>query len=296
MNLDICKICPRECGISRTNGIKGLCGAGKRLRVAKAALHFWEEPCLSGTRGSGAIFFSHCNLKCVFCQNYDISQQDKGKELFLEEFVEICMHLQQKGAHNINLVSPTHYAPLLKDGLEKARKRGLEIPVIYNSNGYEKVETLRALEGLIDIYLPDLKYFDDKLARKYSQADKYFFYASQAVQEMGRQVGNPVFDEEGIMKKGLLIRHLLLPGQEKDSRKILEWIAGKMSPDTYVSVMGQYTPVYRAQEYPELNKKITKAEYEDIIEYFFSVGLHNGFMQGLDAAEKTFIPDFDLGL
>lgn len=292
MNLDNCKICPWECGISRTGGIKGFCRAGEKIRVAKAALHYWEEPCLSGTRGSGAIFFSNCNLRCIFCQNFEISQLAKGKEISLEQFVEICLDLQHQGAHNINLVSPTHYAPLIKEGLKMAKQRGLVLPIIYNSNGYEKVETLQALAGLVDIYLPDLKYYTDQVARKYSQADNYFFYASQAVQEMFRQVGNPRFDEEGIMKKGLLIRHLLLPGQEQDSRKILEWIAREMSPDVYVSVMGQYTPVFRAKEYPELNRRVAREEYEDIIEYFFNVGLHNGFMQGLDSAEETFIPDF----
>lgn len=292
--LKCCRLCPRECCVDRTVGEKGFCRAEHTLRVAKASLHPWEEPCISGSRGSGTIFFSLCNLSCVFCQNYTISQENTGKDITQENFVEICLSLQEQGAHNINLVSPTPYISLLRKGLQEARRRGLVIPIVYNTNSYEKIASLQMLEGLVDVYLPDLKYFAPELGKAFSGVDDYFFYASQAVLEMFRQVGEPVFEQNGTMQKGLLIRHLILPGLIKDTKHILTWVAENLPREVYISIMGQYTPVYRAQEFSAINRTLTRAEYAEVIEYFFTVGLENGFGQELDSADDLFIPDFDL--
>ncbi len=294
MDLTNCRICPWECGVNRLAGEKGVCQAGAELKIAKAFLHPWEEPCISGTRGSGTIFFTHCNLKCVYCQNYKISQEHFGREISLSRFADICLSLQEKGAHNINLVSPTQFIPQVKAGLKEAKVRGLSIPVVYNCNGYEKVETLKELAGLIDVYLPDLKYFSNEYAVKYSGVPNYFSIATEAIKEMYRQVGIPQFDGEGIIWKGLIIRHLLLPGLTEDSRKILEWIARTLRREVYISLMGQYTPVYRAHVFPELARPVTEEAYEEIIDYFLRIGLDNGFVQELTSSDTSYIPDFDL--
>lgn len=291
--MEKCEICPHRCGANRLKGEKGMCGAGASLRIASVSLHKWEEPFLSGERGSGAIFFSHCPLKCVFCQNYKISQKGRGKDYSLQEFAEACLDLQGQGAHNINLVSPTQYTPLIAAGLRLAKKQGLTLPVIYNTNGYDRVESLSLLDGLVDIYLPDLKYYSDVYAKRYSAAPDYFQVATQAILAMYDQVGNPCFnEEEGILQKGLVIRHLILPGRSKDSKRVLDWICRELPKDVYVSLMGQFTPVYKSREYTELSRTLLSDEYEKIINYFLDIGLENGFRQDLSAADPAFIPDF----
>lgn len=288
-----CNICPRSCGINRDN-YKGYCNMTWNIKVAKAYLHKWEEPCISGKNGSGTVFFTGCNLKCVFCQNYKISQTDFGKTVTVEELANIFIKLQMEGAHNINLVSPTIYAYLIKEAILLSKKKGLHLPIVYNSNAYESVNTLKLMEGVIDIYLPDLKYYNDVLSRKYSKAPHYFDYATKAILEMYRQVGIPQFDEKGILKRGLIIRHLILPGYVEDTKKILLWIRNNLPKEVYISLMGQYIPFYNTQKFPEINRKITKQEYEEAIEYFFEIGLENGYVQESSSASEDYIPDFDL--
>ncbi|ADL07602.1 radical SAM protein [Thermosediminibacter oceani] len=292
--LENCRLCPRSCGVNRLKGECGFCGASDRVVVAKAFAHRWEEPCISGDSGSGTVFFSGCNLRCVFCQNYRISQEWFGKAVSEDDLVEIFLNLQAKGVHNINLVTPTIYTPQLAGALKKARQKGLFIPVIWNSNSYENPEALKILEGLVDVYLPDIKYFDSAAARKYSGAGDYFDRAAPAVLEMYRQVGEPVFDDKGIIKRGLIIRHLVLPGLKEDSKKILEWIKSNLPGGVYVSLMSQYMPCYRAGEFPEINRVLSIEEYEEVIDYFFELGLENGFAQEEGANSAKYVPDFDL--
>ncbi|WP_434639708.1 radical SAM protein [Thermoanaerobacterium thermosaccharolyticum] len=289
----ICNICPRNCNVDRSTKV-GFCGMLSEIKVAKAYLHEWEEPCISGSRGSGTVFFTGCNLRCVFCQNYKISQGNFGVSVSPEKLANIFMNLEKSGAHNINLVSPTIYIPKIKESIIIARNKGLSIPIVYNSNAYENVESLKTLDGLIDIYLPDLKYCSDETAIKYSKAPHYFEFATKAILEMYRQVGYPVFDNDGIMKKGIIIRHLILPGKLDDTKKILKWISDNLPKEIYVSLMGQYTPFYNANKYQELNRKISNKEYEEAIDYFFEIGLENGFVQDDESASESFIPDFDL--
>nr|WP_277995928.1 radical SAM protein [Moorella thermoacetica] len=290
--LTSCRLCPRACGVNRLAGEKGFCRAGVRPRVALATLHHWEEPCLSGSRGSGAVFFSYCNLRCAFCQNYRISWQGRGREMEIEDLTALFLDLQAQGAHNINLVSATPYTPLLVPALREAKKRGLKIPVVYNCNAYESLESLRSLAGLVDIYLPDLKYIDDGPARRYSQAQNYFSVATAAILEMQRQVGILTFDAAGLARRGLLIRHLVLPGQAEAACRVLEWVKANLPRETYLSIMAQYVPVWQAQRYPEINRRLTAAEYESVLEYFDALGLENGFCQELDAATTDYIPNF----
>lgn len=291
--LQNCKLCPRNCGINRFEKT-GYCSAGAQIKAARAFLHMWEEPCISGERGSGAVFFTNCNLDCVFCQNYKISHENHGKEISIDRLSEIFLELQMKGAHNINLVTPTHYIPLIREALISGKKKGLNIPVVYNSNAYENVEALASLEGLIDIYLPDLKYYDSKLSMKYSKAPEYFSYASKAILEMFRQVGAPVFEENGMMKKGLMIRHLMLPGGLFDSKKIVDFVLENLPGEVYFNIMCQYTPLDRACQYPELNKKLNKKHYEALVDYAVSKGLESGFIQEFDSATDEYVPVFDL--
>lgn len=289
-----CNICPRRCGADRTAGGTGACRAGLLPKVALASLHHWEEPCISGERGSGTIFFSHCNLRCVFCQNYDISQRDFGKELTIEELARLMLKQERRGAHNINLVSPTQFLPQARAAILLARELGLKIPIVYNSNGYESVEAIRGMDGVVDVYLPDLKYFDDTYALKYSAAPNYFEHATGAVLEMFRQVDTPSFDTAGMLQKGIIIRHMLLPGRLEDSKRILDWIAANLPRDLYVSLMAQYTPMYHAGHYEELAGRITEEEYDELIDYFFAVGLDNGYIQELSSAVGSYTPRFDL--
>lgn len=292
--LAYCTLCPRACGVNRLSGNTGYCRSGFSIKAAKAFLHMWEEPCISGTRGSGAVFFSRCNLHCVFCQNYAISQTDYGKNMSADALAEIFLNLQSQGAHNINLVSPTPYIVQIKNALVIAKAQGLKIPVIYNSNGYDATSALQLLTGLIGIYLPDLKYYEHNLALKYSHAPDYFYFAARAILEMYKQVGSPVFSTGGLIEKGLIIRHLLLPGHSEDTKKILTWIRNNLPGDVYVSIMAQYTPLYQAAQFPELNTKITVKEYEEVIDYFFELGLENGYVQDYTSARQKYVPTFNL--
>lgn len=290
--LQSCTLCPIKCGINRTKQ-KGACGVSDKLIVAKAFLHQWEEPCISGDKGSGTIFFSGCNLHCVFCQNYDISQECFGKEIIIAKLAEIMLELQAQGAENINLVTPTPFALHIIEAVAIAKKNGLTLPILYNTNGYETEETIALLEGTIDIYLPDIKYQSDKYSLTYSKAPRYFDYASKAVKAMIRQVGYPDFNENGMMKKGVLIRHMIMPDLQEDSKNILRWIKDELGMSSYVSLMCQYTPMYRADQYEEINRKLDDWEYEYIIAFFFKLGLENGFVQDYSSASTDYIPIFD---
>ncbi|MGB7605755.1 MAG: radical SAM protein [Lutisporaceae bacterium] len=292
-NLNSCTICPIKCGTDRTQR-KGACGVGDKLIVAKAFLHQWEEPCISGANGSGTIFFSGCNLHCVFCQNHDISQEGFGKEITVSRLTDIMLELQAKGAENINLVTPTPYVLHIIEAVKIARKNGLTLPIVYNTNGYETVETIEMLRGTVDVYLPDIKYYTDKYAVKYSRAKDYFNYASYAVLAMIAQVGFPEFDEKGLLKKGVLIRHMIMPELLADSKSILRWIWNNLGKQAYVSLMCQYTPMYNAEKHEEINRKLDDWEYEYIIDYFFKLGLENGFVQDFSSAVTDYVPSFDL--
>lgn len=288
-----CNLCPRNCNVDRASGKLGYCMAPNNLVIARYSLHLWEEPVISGTKGSGTIFFSYCNLRCCFCQNYEISELHKGKTVTTEEFSNICLELQEKGATNINLVTPTPYVHLIIEGLKLAKKKGLTIPIVYNTSGYENIETIKSLTGLIDIYLPDLKYYDDTLAQKYSKCQNYFKYASSCIEEMINQVGDTVIDENGIMRKGVIVRHLILPTHITDSKKIINYLYNKYQDKITISIMNQYTPV-RTLEYKELNKTITESEYDEVINYAYDLGVRNAFIQEGETQKTSFIPDFDI--
>lgn len=291
--LEACKLCPRECGVDRLHGQVGFCKATEGIRLARAALHYWEEPCISGEKGSGTVFFSHCTLKCVFCQNHEISTSGRGKVVSIERLATIFLELQEKGANNINLVTPTHYVPQIILALEKARKKGLTLPIVYNSSGYEKVETLKALEGYVDIYLPDFKYFKEKYAKKYSFAPEYAEFAKQALEEMIRQVGEPQFDENGMMLKGVIVRHLMLPGLLFDSKKIVEYLYHTYGNCIYISLMNQYTPLEQVKAYPELNRVLSPSHYDYLVDYALDLGVENGYIQEGETNKESFIPPFN---
>lgn len=284
-----CNICPRECGVDRTEKL-GVCKAPFEYKVVKAMPHFWEEPPISGEKGSGAVFFSGCNLGCVYCQNYDVSHKSKGKIISDERLLQIFFELKEKGVHNINLVNPTHYAERLRAVLIQWEHK---LPVVYNSSGYEKVNTLKGLEGLVDIYLPDLKYISDERSTKYSSCKDYFSFASEALLEMKRQVPVCKYDENNIMKKGLIVRHLILPKNTNQSIKILDWIAENLGLDTAISLMCQYTPFGEVSQFKELQRRITEREYEKVLQYAFSLGFETVFSQDFSSAREEFIPDFD---
>lgn len=287
-----CEICPFRCKVNRLSGQVGRCGCGDKIRVAKYQLHYFEEPCISGKSGSGTVFFSNCNFKCIFCQNYKISQEGKGNEVTIEELANIFLKLQQEGANNINLVTPTMYTYQIIEAIKIARMKGLNLPIIYNSNGYENVETLRDLRGYVDVYLPDLKYYADELAIKYSKAPNYFKIATKAILEMINQVGLPEFDENGMIKKGVIIRHLVLPGHIQNSKHILKWLKENVEGKAYVSVMAQYFPTYKAKEDEYLNRKLTRKEYSEIEQYLYLLDIQNGYMQELGKHEEEYVPDF----
>lgn len=291
MNLDSCMLCPRVCGVNRNKGEIGFCKAGNKIKIARYSLHYWEEPCISGEKGSGTIFFSCCNLKCLFCQNYDISTNNNGKEISVERFAQICLELQEMGALNINLVTPTMYIPLIKDGLILAKKRGLSIPIVYNTSGFERVEALKELEGLIDIYLPDFKYYDPNLGKKFSSINDYFSIASLALKEMYRQVGIPKFKDD-IMTKGIIVRHMMLPKHLEDSKKVIEYLYDTYKDNIYISIMNQYTPVRKIKEYKELNETVSDEEYDELINYACDLGVINAFIQEGETCKESFIPDF----
>ena len=285
----ICNACPRKCGVDRSKK-SGFCGAGESFVVARAAKHFWEEPPISGTNGSGAVFFSGCNLRCVFCQNFEVSRAKCGKEITDKRLTEIFDSLISEGAHNLNLVTATQYSERLSEIL---RDYHSTVPVVYNCGGYESLETLRRLEGLVDIYLPDLKFFDPERSLRYCGAADYFETASAAILEMRRQQPEDVF-EDGLMKKGLIIRHLVLPKNVNQSRRIFEWIKENLGAKTYISLMAQYTPCGELESFPELQRRITRREYEKAVCFLEDLGFENVFLQELDSAAEQFIPAFDL--
>lgn len=290
--LNSCTICPHNCKVNRNNGKMGRCRSGNKVKIALASVHNYEEPCISGKNGSGTIFFSNCNLSCMYCQNYKISQLGKGYELSVEELADIMIKQQEKGVNNINLVTPTMYAYQIIEAIKIARKNGLNIPIIYNTNGYENVKTIQDLNGYVDVYLPDLKYYSNELSKKYSKVDNYFQYTTEAIKEMYKQVGSPVFNENGIIQKGLIIRHLVLPNHLQNSKHVLKWIKENMPEDTYVSVMAQYFPTYKAKEDDLINRKLTKKEYKEIEEFLYTLDLKNGYMQELGGHEEEYVPDF----
>ena len=292
--LQNCHLCPRRCGVDRSSGETGFCRAGAMPRVALASLHHWEEPCISGTRGSGTVFFSRCNLACAFCQNQDISRDDQGTDISIGRLAAIFLEQQERGAHNLNLVTPTPYVPQIIAALVEARRSGFDLPVVYNTSAYETLETIEALRGYVDVYLPDLKYCEDDLAIRFSRAPDYFIHALRAIQAMAEQTGPCEFDDEGLLVRGLLIRHLALPGEGEDSRKILAALREHFGPDVWFSLMNQYTPQPGTESFPELQRRLTDTEYDDLIDYALSLGLENGFIQEPGAASEQFIPTFDL--
>lgn len=291
INLNACNFCPKNCGINRTETI-GFCGAPCSARVAKACLHFWEEPCISGKNGSGTVFFSHCNLKCCYCQNYQISAQGFGKNISAKQLAIIFENLQAKGAHNINLVSATVYLPFVVEALQMAK---LHVPVVYNTSGYETVETLNALAPYVNIWLADLKYVSPQLSQKYSLCDNYFEYASKAILHMQSLAPKPVFNKDGIMQQGLILRHLALPNATADSKAVLTWIKENLDEKSFLmSIMSQYTPFYKAHEHKELSRRISTYEYNKIIDIAVTLNLVNGYMQERSSAKEEYTPKFDL--
>ena len=287
-----CNICPRECKIDRSESV-GVCGESDKVRVALASRHMWEEPCISGENGSGTVFFTGCPLHCVYCQNGVIANKNHGKEVTIEELSEIFLKQQESGVHNINLVTPTHFVLQIREALILAKEKGLVIPVVYNTGSYEKVESLRLLEGLVDIYLPDMKYFSSELAQKYSKAPDYFQVAMDAIEEMYRQVGEAQFDQDGMMKKGVIVRHLLLPGSLSDSKKVIKSLFEKFGDSVYISIMNQYTPMDGiGEKYPELAVKVSEKDYDELVDYAIDLGVENGFIQEGETASESFIPDF----
>ncbi len=289
-----CTSCPRNCKKTRTEGEPssfGYCQVSALPRVARAALHFWEEPCISGEEGSGTVFFSGCNLRCVYCQNREIAAGTRGTTISIKRLSEVFLELQKKGANNINLVTPSHYYPQIKEALLLVKK-DLHIPVIANTSSYDSVEALKEMEGLIDIYLADYKYADSSLAARYSHAADYPEVAFAALKEMYRQVGKPEFDDREIMKKGIIVRHLLLPGCKKDSKDVIRKIYDTFGDSVFISIMNQYTPLSHVADFPELNRKITEEEYDEVVDFAIDLGIENGFIQEGETAEESFIPDF----
>jgi len=288
-----CMICPRSCGVNRNIGEKGYCGETDKIRIARAALHFWEEPCISGDTGSGTVFFTGCNLGCVYCQNYDIAHEGRGKEVTIERLSEIYLELEDKGAANINLVTPTHFSPQIKQAIIRSKSKGLNIPIVYNTSSYETVESLRDLAGVVDIYLSDFKYFDGLLAKKYSNAPDYPEIASKAFDEMISQQPELVFDDNGILLSGVIARHLVLPGQQEDSKKILEYLYLRYGDSILISIMNQFTPSAPLISWPEINRVLDDEEYQQVIDYALELGISNGYIQEGETAKESFIPPFD---
>lgn len=292
--MDKCNLCPRECNVNRRNGEKGICGvAGPGIVGARAALHMWEEPCISGENGSGTVFFSGCPLRCVYCQNYYIANGTTGSEITKERLAEIFLELQEKNAENINLVTPTHFTPEIIWAVKHAREQGLHLPIVYNCSGYEKVETLKKLDGIVDIYLTDFKYMDKEVAKRYSRAENYPEIAKAALAEMVKQCGNAEFDERDMMKRGMIVRHLLLPGQMKNAKDVVQYVYETYGDCVFLSLMNQYTPLPHVEKYPELNRRITEDEYDELVDFAIELGVENGFIQEGETAEESFIPEFN---
>lgn len=291
--LEKCSICPHECKCDRNDGKIGRCKASNKVKIALYSTHNFEEPCISGKNGSGTVFFSNCNLNCVYCQNYEISQQGKGKEISIEELANIFLKQQENNVENINLVTPTSYILQIIEAIKISKQKGLTIPIVYNTNSYEKVETLKLLEGYVDVYLPDLKYADDKLAKQYSKVENYFCIATKAIKEMVRQVGTPKFDKRGCIKKGVVVRHLVLPNEIENSKEVLKWLKKNLPNEIYISVMAQYFPTYKAKEISELNRKLTKCEWEQIEDYIEKLKIENGYIQELGEHEEEYVPNWE---
>lgn len=287
-----CSLCPRNCMVDRSKSV-GFCGINDKIVISLASLHQWEEPCISLNNGSGTIFFSHCNLKCIYCQNYRISTLGSGKEISVEEFCDICLELQNKKAHNINLVTPTMYVPLIIEGINLAKSKGLIIPIIYNTSSYENVETIKMLEGTIDVYLADFKYYDNDYAIKYSSAPNYIEVAKDAINEMYKQVGKNIFNSDGLMTRGLMIRHLVLPELYEDAKLIIKYIYDTYRDNVFISIMNQYTPISVNNIFPSLNKKIKDSDYNDIINYACDLGIEKAFIQEEGTCSLSFIPNFN---
>ena len=291
--LEKCEICPHRCKVNRQEGKIGRCRCDDKIKIALISTHNYEEPCISKIHGSGTVFFSNCNLSCIYCQNYEISQLGRGKEITIDELSNIFISQQEKGVNNINLVTPTMYVYQIIEAIKIARKNGLKIPIIYNTNGYENVETIKALKGYIDVYLPDLKYYSEEMSKKYSRIDKYFEYATKAIKEMYNQVGTAKFDENGIIQKGVIIRHLVLPNHIQNSKHILKWIKENMPNDIYVSIMAQYFPTYKAKEDKYINRKLNKKEYKEIENFLYTLDLSNGYIQELGEHEEEYVPTWE---
>lgn len=288
-----CLLCPRKCGINRSTGQTGVCGVSSEIKVARAALHYWEEPCISGKRGSGAVFFSGCSLHCVFCQNREISDGKEGKVISKERLSDIFMELAGKGANNINLVTPGQYIPDIVWAVNDAKSRGMKLPIIYNTSGYENVTELKLLEGIVDVYLPDFKYMDSTLSARYSRAKDYPSVAKQALSEMVRQQPDVVIDDAtGLIQKGVIVRQLLLPGHVNDAKAVLKYLYDIYHDHVYISMMSQFTPI-ALKDYPEINRTVTKREYERLVNYALEIGITNAFIQEGDVAKDSFIPAFD---
>lgn len=288
-----CLLCPRKCGINRSTGQTGVCGVSAEIRVARAALHYWEEPCISGEKGSGAVFFSGCSLHCVFCQNREISDGKAGKVISKERLSDIFLELKAKGANNINLVTPGQYIPDIVWAVSDARRRGMELPIVYNTSGYEDAKELKLLEGIVDVYLPDFKYMDSALSAKYSRAKDYPSVAKQALSEMVRQQPRVVIDDAtGLIQRGVIVRQLLLPGHVNDAKAILKYLHDTYQNSIYISMMSQFTPI-ALKDYPEINRTVTRREYERLIDYAIKIGITNAFIQEGNVAKDSFIPAFD---
>lgn len=293
LDITCCQLCPRTCKVNRTVST-GFCSCTNEVKAARAALHLWEEPCISGTQGSGTVFFSGCTLKCCFCQNSQISCENFGKTLSVSQLSEIFLKLQEEGVHNLNLVTPTQYLPFIIEALDNIKKL-LSIPVIYNCGGYERPEVISLLKDYVDIYMPDLKYYDASLSFSYSKAKDYFSFASKAIQKMIEQTGVPTFNKEGILQKGVLIRHLVLPGCKEDSMKLLEWLNETLPRNSFLlSLLSQYTPVYKAAKHPKINRRVTTYEYNKVLDKAISLGLTQGFMQERSSASSAYTPSFQL--
>ena len=292
--LEKCEMCPHKCKVNRIKGKIGRCKATDKIKIALYSIHKYEEPCISGEKGSGTIFFSNCNLNCIYCQNYEISQLGKGKEISIERLAEIMLELQEKDVENINLVTPTSYTVQIIEAIKIAKSNGLHIPIIYNTNGCENIETIKKLEGYIDVYLPDLKYYYNKIGKRYSKIDNYFEITTKAILEMYNQVGGTLLDERGIIKKGLMIRHLVLPNNIENSKKILKWIKENINDDVYINVMAQYFPTYKAKEDEKLNRKLTQNEFKEIENFVYELDIKNGYMQELGEHEEEYVPKWDV--
>ena len=289
-----CSLCPRMCGTDRAAGQKGFCGGGNLVRVARAALHYWEEPCISGESGSGTVFFSGCTMRCVFCQNKEISRGEAGKEITIERLAEIYLELAAKGANNINLVTPMHYAPQITAALNIARKNGLTLPIVWNTGGWERRESIAAVRDYADIWLSDFKYFDSSLGESLSKAPNYFSVAAAALDQMVKQTCEPVFDENGIMRRGVIVRHLMLPGHLDDTKNVLRFLYENYGDSIWISIMNQYTPMCSDPRFPELSRTVSDEEYNEAIDFACELGIENAFVQEGGTVGESFIPPFDL--